>query len=63
MRDFFNSDHLIQPWHRLVLSAEGVEDEWGAGEDQDQDKLPPAPTGGQSRGGEWVHHCFVGIGP
>ncbi|MFB3070564.1 MAG: hypothetical protein ACE1ZK_00705, partial [Nitrospirales bacterium] len=45
MRDFFNSDDLIQQGHRMALSAEGVEEEWGAGEDQDQDKLPPAPAG------------------
>lgn len=45
MRDFFNFDDLIQPWHRLALSAEGTEEDWGAGEDLDKDKLPPAPIG------------------
>ncbi len=34
-----------------------------AGEDQDQDKLPPAPIGVNSRGGEWVHHYFLGTSP
>ena len=45
MRDFFNFDDLIHQRYRQILFAEGGEEDWGAGEELEQEKLPPAPTG------------------
>ena len=44
MKDFFelDCDLILQ---RLVLRAEGFEEDWGAGEDADQEKLPDPPAG------------------
>ena len=44
MRDFFSFDDLIHQRYRHILFAEGGEEDWGAGEELEQEKLPPAPT-------------------
>ena len=51
MRNFFYSDDLIQPRGQFAVFVEGLEEDWGAGEDLEQDTLPPAPTGVQAVAG------------
>ena len=46
MKDFFELDRdLIPQWGQLLSRVEGFEEDWGAGEDADQEKLPDPPSG------------------
>ncbi|MEC4673689.1 MAG: 6-bladed beta-propeller [Nitrospirota bacterium] len=46
MKDFFHvDDDLLPKWGIPNLFASGAEEEWGAGEESEKDKLPSAPTG------------------
>ena len=41
---FTRGNDRMSPWMRNVLHIEGNEEEWGAGDGQEEN-LPPAPTG------------------
>ncbi len=46
MKDFFELGRdLIPQWGQCVSRVEGLEEDWGAGEDADQEKLPDPPSG------------------
>ncbi len=46
MKDFLEIDRdRVPQWDRFVVRAKGLEKDWGAGEDAEQETLPDPPTG------------------